>query len=465
MIKFETNRTEAENELLNEVRLFFPDPETDTEIFHNALLSSNKVENVVIIDGEKYYYSEELPDGDEMKRKRYFVRICKKAVYKALEKHTGKSMPWGSLTGIRPTKLAYEFIQEGDDLYSAKRRLIEEYFVTEKKAELVCEIIKNQQNYCTKQYNFYNLYLHIPFCTSKCSYCAFITFDSNRCKKQIPRYVELLKKEVVHSQELREKLGQKVYSVYVGGGTPTAIDEESLETVLSAVKCEGREFTCEAGRPDTITREKLEIMKKHNVTRVCVNPQTFNEKTLALIGRNHTIEDFYAKYALVKEYGFDVNIDVIAGLPQEDENHFKNSLLRAIELRPDNLTVHTLSRKNGSELKNSGKYDNFYAPAMVEYAHETLGKAGYLPYYLYRQKSMLGNLENTGYTLPFKQCVNNVTTMEEFIDVDANGAGAISKKVFPDGRIERYANLRDVGLYCDQFEERLNKKRFFTENG
>ncbi len=465
MIKFETNRPEAENEILNEVKLFFPDSDADEEIFHNAVIVGETVKNVVKVNQKDYFYDENLPDGDELKKKRYFVRICKKAVYKALERHTGKSMPWGSLTGIRPTKLAYEFLSEGNDLNTAERILTEDYSVSPEKAKLVSEIIKNQRNYHTKQYNFYNLYLHIPFCTSKCSYCAFITFDSNRCKKLISPYVELLKREVVESRKLRGRLGQSVYSVYVGGGTPTALSAEELDGVLSIVKSDGREFTCEAGRPDTITREKIEVMKKNRVTRVCVNPQTFNEKTLALIGRNHTIADFYDKYALVKEYGFDVNIDLIAGLPGENEADFERSLRAAIDLKPDNITVHTLSRKNGSKLKNDGKYDNFFAPQMVEFAHSALFAAGYFPYYLYRQKSMLGNLENTGYTLPGKQCVNNVTTMEEFIDVDANGAGAISKKVFPDGRIERYANLRDVTLYRDQFEERLNKKLFFTENG
>jgi oxygen-independent coproporphyrinogen-3 oxidase len=205
-------------------------------------------------------------------------------------------------------------------------------------------------------------------------------------------------------------------------------------------------------------------MKRCGVTRVCVNPQSFNDKTLKLIGRRHTIDDFYQKYEMVKKFGFDVNVDLIAGLPEETVEDFIHSVDCAIALSPENLTVHTLSRKNGSELKNSGKYDNFDIERMIEYSSKVIPQNGYLPYYLYRQKSMLGNLENTGYCKEGRQCINNVTTMEEFLSVDACGAGAISKRVFSaENRIERLANLRDVKLYLEQFDERLQKKRIFYE--
>ena len=218
----------------------------------------------------------------------------------------------------------------------------------------------------------------------------------------------------------------------------------------------------EAGRPDTITREKLDAIKAAGATRICVNPQTFNDKTLKKIGRAHTKADFLEKYALAAGYGFDVNVDLIAGLEEETLDDFKVSLDGTVALRPQNVTVHTLSRKNGSELKQSGRFDNSAIGDMTDYALSALTGAGYLPYYLYRQKQMLGNLENVGYCLPGKQCLNNITTMEDCTSVLACGAGAIEKAVdVSANRIERFANMRDVRLYVSDFEEKMQRKRNF----
>lgn len=463
MLEFETNLQQAENELLNEVKLFFYDLDSDVKIKHFTTLEGNNSFNEVVINDKKYTYNDVIAFCNEVEKTRYYHRSCKKAVYTSLKDFTGKFIPWGSLTGIRPTKIAYEFLNNGGSEGNIARYLMREYDVSPVKATLISDIVHNQKQSMIFNEKAYNLYVHIPFCTSKCSYCSFITFDSKAWKKSISTYCDCLVKEIEDSYIFRNENGYNLFSTYIGGGTPTALDEENFEKVLSVVQHEGKEFTCEAGRPDTIAEKKLDIMKKYGVTRVCVNPQSFNNKTLALIGRNHSVEEFYEKYELVKSYGFDVNIDLIAGLPDESIDDFKNSIDRAIELMPSNLTVHTLSRKNGSTLKNSGKYDNFDVEKMIEYSSSTLPKYGYLPYYLYRQKSMLGNLENTGYCLKGKQCVNNITTMEEVISVDANGAGAISKRIIDNGRrIERLANLRDVKLYIEQFEERLEKKNVFN---
>ena len=462
MLKFSTNKLEIENKLLNEIKLFFYDLDADIEISHIGNFVDNICENIVIIDNKQYKYTDNVLFNNEVEQVRFRNRTAKKSIYRALSDFTGKSHPWGSLTGIRPTKIGYEYLSMGNKIDGMEDYLISEYNLFPEKAKLVKDIIVNQSNYHAKDDNLYNFYVHIPYCTSKCSYCSFITFDALRCKKQIPQYCDDLVREIVQSQNYQNEYGNKMYSAYVGGGTPTALDAEQLYKVLSAIKTNGVEFTCEAGRPDTITNEKLAVMKECGVTRVCVNPQSFNEKTLRLIGRNHTIDDFYAKYEMVKSYGFDINIDLIAGLPEESIDDFIFSVNSALKLNPENLTIHTLSRKNGSELKNSGKYDNFDIEQMIKYSSSVLPQNDYLPYYLYRQKSMLGNLENTGYCKNGKQCINNITTMEEFLSVDACGAGAISKRVFSgENRIERLANLRDVKLYIEQFDERLEKKRIF----
>lgn len=462
MLKFSTNHPEIENELLNEVKLFFYDLDADIDINHVGNFFGCDCKNVVTINGRVFETNERVSYSNEVEQVRMYNRTAKKSIYSALSAFTGQKHPWGSLTGIRPTKIGYEFLNNGGNINGMEEYLVNNFSLYESKAKLVKDIILNQQNYHVKTDDWYNLYVHIPYCTSKCSYCSFITFDAQRWKKQIPEYCDKLVKEINASVSYQEECGNKMYSAYVGGGTPTALDANQLYKVLSVIKTNGVEFTCEAGRPDTITEEKLEVMKRCGVTRVCVNPQSFNEKTLKLIGRNHTIDDFYKKYEMVKSFGFDINIDLIAGLPNESVSDFIYSVDQALLLSPDNLTVHTLSRKNGSELKNSGKYDNSDIEKMIEYSSCVVPQNGYLPYYLYRQKSMLGNLENTGYCKQGKQCINNVTTMEEFLSVDACGAGAISKRVFnSENRIERLANLRDVKLYIEQFDERLQKKKIF----
>jgi oxygen-independent coproporphyrinogen-3 oxidase len=282
----------------------------------------------------------------------------------------------------------------------------------------------------------------------------------------IDDYLAALKKEIVQSVEFINAHG-KLLSVYVGGGTPTAISAEQIFKLFDGFDFSNVEFTIEAGRPDTITKEKLDVIKSVGASRICVNPQSLNDSTLKAIGRSHSAQDFYEKYSLASLYDFDINVDLIAGLANETLDDFKNTLIKTIELSPDNVTVHTLSRKNGSNLKLTGaSYTNDEIELMTNFARNKLGENGYIPYYLYRQKQMLGNLENVGYCKSGKQCVNNISTMEEFNSVIACGAGAISKIVqgYP-SKIERFANMRDVKLYLERFDERLDaKEKFLLEN-
>lgn len=433
-----------ENELTEVAGLFFDPQSVDTEIDCFFLQTSP----YITIDGE--FFAVRLG-----KQEKKFSRACKVELYKALSAYTGKTFPWGALTGVRPTKLGYEIVSSGGDIVEGLKK----YCVSERKAEIIKQIVNNQRGFCRSTRKL-NLYIHIPFCTSRCNYCSFVSLTAKGNEKLMEQYAEYLIKEIESGAKLISEQDYTVDSVYIGGGTPTALTESELKAVLCAIPYKGVEFTVEAGRPDTITPQKLDIMQECGVTRISINPQSFSDKTLRSIGRNHTAEDICRVYEAARGR-FDINMDLIAGLSDETPTDFAQSVNKAIDLRPQNITVHTLSRKNGSLLKNEHANFTVGVSEMVEDAYNLLTAAGYEPYYLYRQKNMLENLENIGYTLKGKACRNNITTMEEFYSVFACGAGAISKRLFDEGRIERFANVRDVKLYIDQFDERLDKKTKF----
>ena len=469
MLDFTTNRKDIENELIDEIKLFFPYIEDcKYKIVHECCenVYEDKIEwtNVVTVDDKTFSLNSSISlPSSVLEIKRLSKRGAKASIFNAIKEVSGIEVPWGSLTGIRPSKLVYDMLSEGVTLDECRVEMQKRFSVSERKANLICDIVKNQDGFYQKNERLFNLYVHIPFCTTKCNYCSFITEPLHRCKKLIPDYVKTLRREIEDAVSLISEQG-KLFSVYVGGGTPTALDAEDLIALFKGFPFSDVEFTVEAGRPDTITKEKMDALKELGVNRVCVNPQTLNDETLRRIGRAHTREDFFEKYSLVSEYGFRINVDLIAGLNGETLNDFKYTLDKINQLRPDNITVHTLSRKNGSALKNEGRYENDEVSEMVAYAYDELTKAGYLPYYLYRQKQMLGNQENVGYCLEGTQCANNVTTMEDCLSVIACGAGAITKIVLPtENRIERFADIRDVRLYLQTFEEKLKDKRIFCE--
>ena len=465
MYSFKTNFIPA-GEIEDEIRLFsrfLPDGSVIEHVSNNG---EERRENVVKINGKEYSFCDTEENIVSIsQRKKNDKRAAKAAVYNALKDYTKATMPWGSLTGIRPTKLAYEYLSSGGNDRDLCDYMVKKYDILPKKAEILRNIVLCQAEYLPDPNEFVNLYVHVPFCTSKCVYCSFTTHVVDKSKRLIEPYVDCLIREIEASVRLIENTGKKIYSVYVGGGTPTALPDDCFEKVIAALAGFNVEFTCEAGRPDTITVEKAEIMKKYGVTRVCVNPQSLCDETLKKIGRRHSAADFFAAYDLIKSFGFSVNVDLIAGLNDESESVFLSSVEKVAALRPDNVTVHTLSVKNGSALKNDGgEVVNADVEKMVDDAYSLLTGIGYRPYYLYRQKNMLGNLENVGYSLPGRICANNVTTMEETLSVVACGAGAISKRIFPEGRIERLANLRDAALYIEQEEQRLKKKIDFFVN-
>lgn len=392
---------------------------------------------------------------------RYKKRYAKILLYKILKKlNPDKKLPWGSLTGIRPTKLYYELIKENKgDYMLAMNILMDDFGVSHEKAMLVKEIMKNQR--CViKNDNLVDLYINIPFCPSKCYYCSFISMPIDKCREKLEPYLDALIKEIYSAKDLIDRKNYILKSIYIGGGTPTILSAEQLDKLLSTLDYDVNEFTVECGRPDTITKEKLDVLKAHGVTRISINPQTFCNKTLKEIGRCHTAQDILDAYKLALDYNFVINMDLIAGLSHEKLPTFKKSINKAIEFYPDNITVHTLSIKRGSDLKesNGDTSSDEDVQKMIEYSYKALIDAGYKPYYLYKQKNMIGNLENIGYFRE-KPSVFNIDSMEEFASIIACGANAISKRYWSlPNKIERHANLKNIDEYINRIDEMIEKK-------
>lgn len=373
---------------------------------------------------------------------------------------------WGRLTGIRPVKLIKEMVLEGKA--DPVSEFMSTWGVTGEKALLAYNIalreLKVMEGMSDKDIG---LYVGIPFCKSRCAYCSFITDACVNHDELFRPYVDTLKKEAEYSAKLIDKAGFHPAAVYVGGGTPTALPEDLLDEVLGVIT--GlfggvREFTVEAGRADTITPEKLSVIKNRGITRICINPQTLNDDILKLIGRNHTAEDFRQCYAAAKKMGFKhINTDIIAGLPSDSIESFKNTLDNIIKLEPSSVTVHTLSVKRGSVIHE--KPNLFPLPSadevneMIDYSYHTLSQNGYNPYYLYRQKNMLGNLENIGYAKPGYESIYNIMMMEETSSIISLGGGGVSKTVNnAEKTINRVFNFKEPHNYIAGIDEILGRK-------
>ncbi len=396
------------------------------------------------------------------KMKKHHVKLM---VYELLQEYYQKHMPWGSLTGIRPTKLLRELVEKKGGK-AAQELFSKVYHVSDQKRKLAQKIVAVQTPFLENiRGNALDIYIGIPFCVSRCKYCSFISRDIKQSEQLKGRYLECLFHEM---EQMRDTLAKySIRTVYVGGGTPTALDAHELERLLSKIDeifPQRGEFTVEAGRPDTISLEKLHILKAHGARRISLNPQTTKSETLKLIGRNHTPEDFFRAFDCVREMGFDcVNTDLILGLPKENLKDLKKTLEDVMLFHPENITVHTLALKNSSEFmleRQKDLPDAQTMEAMVSFAQEFLFAQGYEPYYLYRQKYMNGNLENVGFAKPGKECVYNIDIMEETVSNLAFGAGAISKRLFPDeNRIERAPNVKDLKHYTERIDEMVERKK------
>ena len=389
--------------------------------------------------------------SNSLEYKRIAKREVKKLLYRYLSNKLSVSLPYGSLTGVRPTRIYYDSIGSHSNI---KSHLIEDYYVEESRARLIENVVKGQQNVYSTNNKEVDIFVNIPICPTRCRYCSFISTEIGRVKKLVPLYVKCVQDEINEIKEQIEKVCLNVRSIYIGGGTPTSLNADELRSICSLLSCYKVEFTVEAGRPDSITRDKLKALEECGVTRISINPQTFIDETLEILGRAHTTKQLYEAFELAREFSFDVNMDLIAGLPGESYEDFVTSLNNAIALNPENITVHTLSLKRGSTLKEEGtvrKMDGTIR-RMTDYSISKLDASGYIPYYMYRQKNMADGLENVGWCKPGKQCIYNVDYMEETTSVLSAGAGAVSKMVYHlDGRIERKANAKG-------FEEYLRRK-------
>ena len=448
-----------ENEFMDVVRLFKRRPE---EIRHTFRYAEGVFYNDFWVDGKQYSFRDEASAPHEILYKRHERRFAKLGLYQILSALYGEHMPWGALTGIRPTKLAYGELAAGRDF----RPLFQKMKVEEENISIIERILKAQEGIYEVNGEAVDLFVSIPFCPTKCAYCSFITAPIERTRGFLPAYLEALKRELAASKPLIKDLK----SVYIGGGTPFVLSEHELKEVLEGVQPlreNGCEYTVEAGRPDVFSEEKLRLLKDYGVTRICINPQTFSDETLQKIGRRHTVADVYKAFELSEKYGFSINLDLIAGLEGETPEGFASGVEKAVQTGADNITVHCLSLKSGAKLKEEVSYlENDFVSDMVASSRRILTATGYEPYYLYRQKYQVGNNENIGWTKQGKACVYNIDIMEEITSNLAVGANAVSKKVEKGGeKISRFASQKDLKTYLEKIDQIIeNKRKFFEES-
>ncbi|MBQ3561630.1 MAG: coproporphyrinogen dehydrogenase HemZ [Oscillospiraceae bacterium] len=382
-------------------------------------------------------------------------------LYKLLSGITGMVPKWGTLTGIRPVKLALSLMDGGFSAEEVRRKFKEERLVTDEKLDLLLSTAEHEREIrALSKPESVSMYISIPFCPSRCSYCSFTSHAIEKAAKLIPQYVDLLCEELRDTAELMNELGLHLETVYMGGGTPTVLTSEQMDRVLSTARSSFdfagvRELTVEAGRPDTITPEKLEIMKKNGVDRISINPQSMDDGVLEQIGRKHTAKDVIEAFYMARSFGFDnINMDLISGLPGDDFDKFRRTIDSVLELDPENITLHTLTVKRSANLAAEAKEMlGKSVDEMNEHAFRCFDGAGYYPYYLYRQKGTVEALENTGFCKPGKEGIYNVFIMDETHTILATGAGGVTKMRDPHGtKIERIFNFKFPYEYVDRFD-------------
>ncbi len=427
-------------------------------------------------DGRTETLSVPIPEDEDARlkalhRKRAARRLCKQTLYALCRALTGIHPPWGSMTGVRPTHLLYEAMAEGLTAEEAAARVMRTFDLTAEKAALLTEIAQVQSLLPPPDDRWMDVYVGIPFCATRCAYCSFSSGEIGRGTLVEP-YLTALFHEMEEGAALLKASGRTLRAVYVGGGTPTALSEGQVARLLTQLmRCfpDALEYTVEAGRPDSVTPGKLRAIHDAGVKRISINPQTMNDRTLAVIGRAHTAAQVEEAYAMARAADIHhINMDVIAGLPGENEADFARTMDAALRLRPESLTVHTLAIKRSSRLhlENAPLPDGETAAGMVRQGLQTARALGMRPYYLYRQKYMAGNQENVGYALPGHACQYNVDIMEETTHILAMGAGGISKRVYPEeGRIGRAPNVSNIEQYIERVDEMLARKRALFLDG
>ena len=471
-----TDTPEFFNDICEEIRIFIDIkkihpteeiPQTGLTVVTRLLQQSRTYEAVCTfyMDGAQLISgqaSQPLANQDDvLETKRLQKRAVKSAVFRCLRAQTGIRPPWGSLTGIRPAKLARDLSAKlGEN--EARRAFLVDFDVRPEKIDLAFDTASAQTQILESiRPEDRDVYIGIPFCRTRCSYCSFASNDIGKFGHLVQSYLDQLFLEMQEGKQW----AKKVRALYLGGGTPSALPEVQFSRLVrkaAELFAPEREFCVEAGRPDSITAEKLGVMKECGVTRISINPQTLHDETLRAIGREHTAAEFMKSFELARKLGFDnINVDLIAGLPGEDADMLYQTMKGVLALRPENITVHTLAIKRASKYaREQAEFPSReMAEKMVGLSQKMLYENGYRPYYLYRQKHMMGNLENVGYSLPGYQGIYNIDMMEEAVSILAFGAGAISKRILPkENRIERSANVSDLKNYLERTQEMCQRK-------
>ncbi len=393
----------------------------------------------------------------------------KRLVYEILAKASGRELPWGTLTGIRPTKIAMEQLKKGWNDREILTHLKDTYYTSEEKAELCLNTAKKEKELMDliPIEDGYSLYIGIPFCPTTCAYCSFTSYPLGRWADRVDDYLQALFQELEYIA--KKMAGKRLTAIYMGGGTPTTLEPEQMDRLLTKIETlfltkDLVEYTVEAGRPDSITREKLQVLKNHQVQRISINPQTMKDETLQVIGRMHTVDQVRDAFYMAREVGFtNINMDLIVGLPGETFEDVAKTMEEIKQLDPDSVTVHSLAIKRAARLNiNKEEYASLESVNTWDTIALTAKAAmdmGMKPYYLYRQKNIAGNFENVGYAKPEKEGIYNILIMEELQTIVAAGAGATTKVVFPkENRLERVENVKDIVNYMNRIDEMIERK-------
>lgn len=479
MIAVKLNRPEFEYDIHSLIKAFYPEEnvsvtaeEKSYEEPVDILAAIDYQDTSVSISWQQYDMTIPVDFSDRKETKNQL----KQTLYQILSEYTKKTLPWGTLTGIRPTKIPMKLLEEGKSRSQIQQYMEHTYFASEEKIDLTLDIAERELALLKKldYESGYSLYIGIPFCPTTCLYCSFTSYPLSMWKKQVDDYLDALEREIdfVAVKFVHKHLN----SIYIGGGTPTTLEPYQLDRLIRKIKCsfdlsDCLEFTVEAGRPDSITREKLEVLRKHGISRISINPQTMKQTTLDLIGRHHTVQQTVESFYLARELGFDnINMDLIMGLPEETIEDVRETMEQLKILQPDNITVHSLALKRAARLNMFKEdYKDYKIVNTQEHMDLTASYAsgmGLQPYYLYRQKSMAGNMENVGYAKAGKAGVYNILIMEEKQTIMALGAGATTKFViYPKSgssddtpQIQRVENVKDVKNYLERIDEMIERK-------
>ncbi len=477
MIRIRVNEKNLEYDIYALFKAFFPEEEINIEAdpeekestgipsFYDVRISSSSV-SCSYYDGEVGHKKEEellSPDKGAIKD------AIKRCIYACVSEMSGRSLPWGTLTGIRPAKIPMLMIDKGSDDEEIRKYMKYRYLVSDEKIGLSTQIAHREREILKDidAKDGYSLYIGIPFCPTTCLYCSFTSYPIARWKDRVDDYIACVRKELKLTYELYK--GRTPDTIYIGGGTPTTLTPDQFRGLIGYLRDlfdldKVLEFTVEAGRPDSISEEKLKTLKELGVTRISINPQTMNDETLKIIGRRHSTDDVRQAFKIARGCGMkNINTDIILGLPGENIEHIRHTMEEIKKLDPESLTIHSMAIKRAAGmaeyLKEHEEIRSINTPQMLDEADRGAREMQMMPYYLYRQKNMAGNFENVGYAKEGHYGIYNILIMEEVQSIMAVGAGTVSKHVYPDGLITRCDNVKDVDLYMNRLDEMLDRKR------